>query len=82
MKIHQKIRECFKVAEVCAGGLWTEGIKARTDSSDLFPYCSLAHTIHFDRDPQICRSNLPFVELPYVGNFLLNLTEGFMAGQT
>lgn len=82
MKIHQKVRGCFKVTGVCAGGFWTEGIKAQTDSSDLFPYCSLAHTIHFDRDPQIWRSNLPFVELPYVGNFLLKFTEGFMTSQT
>lgn len=82
MKIHQRIRECFKVTGVCAGEFWTEGIKARTDSGDLFPCCSLAHTIRFDRDPQIWRSNLPFVELLYVGNFLLKLTEGFMTGQT
>lgn len=82
MKIHQKIRECFKVTWVCAGGFWNEGIKARTDSGVLFPCCSLAHTIHFDRDPQKWRSNLPFVELPYVGNFLFKLTESFVTGQT
>lgn len=39
-------------------------------------------TLHFDRDPQIGRSNLSFVELPYVRNFLFKLIEGFMTGQT